>query len=155
MSPKLYLLSCGGILEPKIPCEQILRGISIVKDKGHNWWTGKEDLMSGKLCYKLGISLIKRSGGNLEKDMLVCGLLTRHNWVFCIFLCLYHITKVNWKMSRNYMLKMDGKLMHWKVISMRIYAITYEEIEHGECLVMMVNSKLAQPGNYAEVEESI
>ncbi|KAG5624635.1 hypothetical protein H5410_009853 [Solanum commersonii] len=49
------------------------------KDKGHIGGR-KEDLKFAKLCYKLGISLIKRSGGNLEKDILLCGLISGHNW---------------------------------------------------------------------------
>ena len=75
------------------------------------------------LCYNLEFSLIKKSGGNLTKDMLVYDLITRHNWVHCISWYLYHIKNVKWKMSNNYMMKKDQRLMHKKVISLRIYAI--------------------------------
>lgn len=74
---KLYLQSCGGILDLRRKYRLILCGLSIVRGIDLKLLNGDGVLKHGSTCYWLETILIKRFGGNLNVVMLVYGLIIR------------------------------------------------------------------------------
>lgn len=84
MSPKLYLLNCGGTLEQKTPCGQTYCGINIARGIDLKLLNGGEGHRFGRQYCRLGMLLIKRVGENLGVVVQAYGMIIGPDWVPCI-----------------------------------------------------------------------